>query len=252
MKNVILSVRSLEVRTLSRAILGGVSFELQESELVSVVGPSGSGKSTLLRALNRLAGETPGLMVSGEVLYHGQNIFSCCRVHELRKNIGMLFQKPCVYPGSILRNVLFGVKHHQKLNAKLAADISERSLRKAHLWEEVKDRLHHPAFELSMGQKQRLCFARLLAVDPEILLLDEPTANLDPHSTLEIEKTLMELKDSKSIILVTHLLSQARRLSDRVIMISAASGTGIIVEDGSAAEFFENPKALETQAYLKS
>lgn len=234
----------------ARLILSGISFDLGEREIVSVVGPSGSGKSTLLRALVRLADQEAGMKVTGEVIYCGESIFDAYPVHFLRKEIGFLPQKPCVYPGSVLRNVLFGVRHHRHLNNKGACEIAEQSLRNAHLWDEVKDRLKRPAWELSIGQRQRLALARLLAVDPEMLLLDEPTSCLDPHTTLAIERTLFEMKVRKAILWVTHLLDQARRASGRVILLSARSGVGRIVEEGRTDEMFEKAAEKETRDYL--
>lgn len=245
-----LCLRDLRVAASSQPILEGVSLDLQERELISIVGPSGAGKSTLLRVVNRLA-EDAGFQVSGMIRYRGKEIHRY-PFHQLRTRIGMVFQKPCVYPGSILRNVLFGVRHHQRLSRRASTALAEDMLRRGRLWEEVKDRLARPAAHLSLGQKQRLCFARVLAVDPDVLLLDEPTSSLDPHSTREIERTLLELKAEKSILLVTHLLEQARRLSDRAVFLSASSGVGRIIEVGHAEELFERPREVETRAYLVS
>lgn len=203
-----------------RTILSEINFKVHERELVSIVGPSGGGKSTLLKVFNRLADLENKLTVRGQVFYRGQNLFKDIPVNDLRQKIGLVFQKPCIFPGSILRNVLFGVRHHQNLKRQAGLDLAEEFLRKAHLWDEVKDRLNQPASELSIGQKQRLAFSRVLAVDPDILLLDEPTSSLDIHSTSEIERALLEMKNKKSIVLVTHLLEQSHRLSDRVIFLS--------------------------------
>lgn len=233
-KPVVLSVRGLAVRTSACAILEGINFELHEHEIVSIAGPSGAGKSTLLRAVNGLAQEMSGMKVTGEIFYRGRNALRGMDREDLRKKIGMVFQKPCVYPGSIERNVLFGARHHLRLNGRQKKLLAERVLRQAHLWEEVSDRLHRPASELSLGQKQRLTFARALAVDPDILLLDEPTSSLDPHSTEAIEKTLLELRESKSILLVTHHMRQARDLSSRILLLSRTNGVGrlAVTEEG--------------------
>ena len=248
-KKIILEVKNLNIHAGPQPIVKDVSFNLYQNEIVSIVGSSGCGKSTILRTINRLAQEN-GLDVNGNIYYRGDNVFECCSINNLRKHIGLVFQKPCIFPGSIYRNVLFGVKHHSKLNKNEKKELVETVLQKAHLWNEVKDRLEHPAFELSLGQKQRLAFARTLAVDPEILLLDEPTSSLDPHSTQEIESALLEMKRSKTILLVTHLLDQGKRMSDRIIFLSAAKGYGQVVEEGTPHEIFNKPKFEETQRYF--
>lgn len=244
--DIILEIKNLDVNASTRAILKNISFNLKRNEIVTVVGPSGAGKSTLLRVLNRLAGEDPGITVKGDILFNGEDIFTFYRINELRRRIGMVFQKPCVFPGSIYRNVLFGARHHKTMKEKDKNILVESMLRRSHLWEEVKERLKEPASKLSIGEKQRLVFARTLAVDPEILLLDEPTSSLDPHSTIEIEKALNEMKSAKSIIVVTHILDQAKRLSGRVIFLSS----GKIVEEGPADEIFNRPVHEETKRYF--
>jgi phosphate transport system ATP-binding protein len=233
-KPAVLQVRGLAVKSGSAAILEGIDFDLCENEIVSIAGPSGSGKSTLLRALNGLAQEMSGMTVTGEILYRGRDLLKAAGRDLWRKKIGLVFQKPCVYPGSIERNVLFGARHHARLNGRQKKLLAERVLRQAHLWEEVRDRLGRPASELSLGQKQRLTFARALAVDPEVLLLDEPTSSLDPHSTEAVEKTLLELRETKTILLVTHQMRQARDLSGRVLLMSRTDGVGrlTIMEEG--------------------
>lgn len=245
-REALLDVRHMGVTARSGPILHDISLKVYEREMVSLVGPSGAGKTTVLRVLNRLADLESKLDVTGEVFYRGRNILSFYPVNDLRRRIGLVFQKPCVFPGSILRNVLFGVRHHRRLRAREALQFAECVLRKAHLWNEVKDRLGGPASQLSLGQKQRLAFGRVLAVDPDILLLDEPTSSLDPHSTHEIEQALLEMKRSKSIVLVTHLLEQSRRVSDRVIFMSG----GRIVEAGPTSDLFESPQYEETRHYL--
>lgn len=246
----LLEVEGLNVYCGSQPIVKDVSFHLDHNEIVTIVGPSGSGKTTILRALNRLADQEGGLKVEGNVLFRGEDIFQCCSINRLRQHIGLVFQKPCVFPGSIGRNVLFGVRHHKRMRKPEADMLVEAVLKKAHLWDEVKDRLNQPASQLSLGQKQRLVFARTLAVDPQILLLDEPTSSLDPHSTLEIEKALIEMKANKSILLVTHLLEQGRRISDRIIFLSARQGYGRIVEEGTTQKLFGSPEFEETKRYF--
>ncbi len=230
----VLSIRELSVAAARRRILENVSFDLYEGEILSIVGPSGSGKSTLLRAINRLADLENGLRVAGTVRYRGKDIRSAFPVHQLRARIGMVFQKPCMFPGSILHNVLFGARHHRRFGRGEAIHLAEAMLRKSSLWNEVKDRLEHPAVELSLGQKQRLSLARILAVDPDVLLLDEPTSSLDSRSTEQIECTLMELRRTTPMLLVTHLLPQAQRLSHRMLRLSALDGVGRVAGEGSA------------------
>ncbi len=247
-----LKVKNLSVLSGKEQIVKNISFSLNENEIVALVGPSGAGKSTILRSLNRLADKESGLKVEGEVLYDGKNIFTSYSLNELRRKIGLVFQKPCVFPGSIYKNVLFGIRHHKSLKKSEADDLVESMLKKSHLWREVKDRIYKSANILSLGQKQRLAFARTLATDPDILLLDEPTSSLDPYSTHEIEQVLLELKQNKSILLVTHLLQQGKRISDRVLFISSSNGPGEIVEEGTVSEIFDNPKNNETKIYFQN
>lgn len=247
-----LIVKNLTVSAGKEPIVKDISFSLNENEILSLVGPSGAGKSTILRSLNRLADKESRLKVEGEIIYNENDIATYYSLNELRTKIGLVFQKPCVFPGSIYKNVLFGIRHHKKLKKGEADELVENMLKKSHLWKEVKDRLHKSANLLSLGQKQRLAFARTLATDPDILLLDEPTSSLDPYSTHEIERVLLELKQSKSILLVTHILEQGRRISDRVLFISSSNGPGEIVEEGSVSEIFNNPKKTETKIYFRS
>ncbi len=252
MSDIILEVRNLSVYSGSQPLVEDISFVLKKGELTTIIGASGSGKSTILRAINRLADLESGLTVKGDIFLNGENVFTCCSVNDLRTEIGLVFQKPCIFPGSIYRNVLFGIRHHQKINKKTSLEIAQSVLQKAHLWDEVKDRLHKPASILSIGQKQRLAFARSLAVNPKIILLDEPTSSLDPHSTLEIEKALRELKETTTILLVTHLLDQGQRISDRIIFLSAKNGFGQIIEEGNTEDIFAHPQFEETKEYLLS
>lgn len=247
-----LLVKNLSVFAGSEPIVKNISFSLQKNEILTLIGSSGAGKSTILRSLNRLADKESGLKVSGEIIYKEKNIMNGYSINELRRKIGLVFQKPCVFPGSIYRNVLFGIRHHKKLKKSEADDLVENMLKKSHLWNEVKDRLHKSANILSLGQKQRLAFARTLATNPDILLLDEPTSSLDPYSTHEIEQVLRELKQNKPILLVTHLLEQGKRISDRVLFISSSKGFGEIVEEGATKEIFNNPQSMETKVYFQS
>lgn len=247
-QKIVIEAKNISVHASSHQILTGINFFACERELVSIVGPSGGGKSTLLKVLNRLADLDNNLIVKGQAFFQGKNIFKDINPYELRKKVGLVFQKPCIFPGSILRNVLFGIRHHQHIKRSTETEIAELYLRKAHLWDEVKDRLHHPATQLSLGQKQRLAFSRVLAVDPDVFLLDEPTSSLDPHSTQEIERALLEMKNTKSIVLVTHLLEQSRRISDRVVFMSK----GRIIEGGNTKDLFERPRHEETKLFVYS
>lgn len=201
-------------------ILERVSFALPPRTILGLLGPSGAGKSTLLRCLNRLIDLTPGARVSGGLWFHDQDLLDPkLDVDVLRSRIGMIFQQPVVFPTSIERNVLFGVRRLRRLSKREAADILEKSLREAALWDQVKDRLKHPGKQLSIGQQQRLCLARTLATEPEVLLLDEPTSALDPKTTREIEVTMQSLSQSRALILVTHHPDQAERVCDATLYL---------------------------------
>ncbi|PIQ87150.1 MAG: phosphate ABC transporter ATP-binding protein [Candidatus Omnitrophica bacterium CG11_big_fil_rev_8_21_14_0_20_45_26] len=249
-KQTLVELNHISVTAGSHLIVDNVSLKIKEKSVTSLVGPSGAGKSTLLRVINRLTDREDGLRVEGQACYREKCIYTCCQVEDLRQYVGMVFQKPCVFPGSIERNLLFGVRHHKKMNASEIPFFLEKILKQVHLWTEVKDRLKKSASILSMGQKQRLCFARVLAVNPEVMLLDEPTASLDPHSTHEIESLIHELKQEKAIVLVTHDLVQVRRVSDELIFLSAVNGTGRVVESGTPERIFNRPEQEETRHYL--
>lgn len=223
----ILETRQLKVYAGKQVLLQGIDLGISEGEVFGLIGPSGAGKSTLLRCLNRLIDLDQGLRVEGAVLFHGQSVRGrAMDVDELRVRVGMLFQQPVVFPLSILKNVIFGVRHQRKIARRDRLLVAEKALREAALWQEVKDRLQTPALKLSVGQQQRLCLARTLAMEPEIILMDEPTSALDPKSTQAIDDLIMMLKKKRTIVLVTHHLNQARRLCDRVAFISAKSGEG--------------------------
>jgi phosphate transport system ATP-binding protein len=215
--------------------------------ITALIGPSGCGKSTLLRTLNRMNDLIPGVRITGEVIIDGQDIFAPgVDLTQLRKRVGMVFQRPNPFPLSILENVLYGPRLHGRPGKAALQEILERSLQAVELWEEVKDRLKTSALTLTEEQQQRLCIARLLAVEPEILLMDEPCSALDPLATLRIEELMRELKKSYTIIIVTHNMQQAARASDE----SGFMLLGELIEFGPTAQMFTRPKDIRTEDYI--
>jgi phosphate transport system ATP-binding protein len=203
-----------------KAVIETASCTIRKNAVTAVVGPSGSGKSTLLRTLCRMNDRLPGFQIEGKVTVLGRDIHDpTLNVYELRKQVGMVFQKPCVFPKSIYENVIFGLRFHASSNGKGFPERAEQALRDAFLWDEVKDRLHDAAHTLSQGQQQRLAMARTLAVDPEILLMDEPTSALDPKSSRAIEDLILSLKDKHTLVLVTHNVDQAERVAEDLICV---------------------------------
>jgi phosphate transport system ATP-binding protein len=242
-----IQVRNLNVEYTSRSGLRDVSVEIPDAQITAVIGPSGCGKTTFLRCLNRLIDVTAGAKVNGEVLIDGDNIYAPgADVNNLRKKMGLLSQKPQVLPMSIYDNVAYGPRIHGTRSRRQLDKIVEDHLKISSLWGEVHDRLHHPASELSVGQQQRLCLARGLAVEPEVLLCDEPTASLDPVSAKHIEERFVELKKDYTIILVTHILRQAKRLADHVLFFYM----GELVEHGPAQTILNDPQDQRTKDYL--
>lgn len=227
--------------------LKNVSMEIPEKSITAFIGPSGCGKSTFLKTLNRMNDLIPGVKITGSVKYHNQDIYAPgVDATALRKEIGMVFQKPNPFPMSIYDNIAYGPRTHGiKSRAKLD-DIVERSLRDAAIWDEVKDRLKKSALGLSGGQQQRLCIARALAVEPEVLLMDEPTSALDPISTSKIEELAMELKDRYTIVIVTHNMQQAVRISDHTAFFLL----GELVEYGETEKLFSQPRDKRTEDYI--
>lgn len=237
----ILEIRDLGISVRRRKILAGVDLDLVKGQVLGIVGPSGAGKSTLLRAINRLLDLQPGYRVTGSIRFHGEEILQrSVNPDALRERIGMIFQHPAVFPVSIAENVLFGARRLRKLSRKDRAELVEKSLREAALWDEVKDRLKDSAQRLSIGQQQRLCLARTLAVDPEIVLMDEPTSALDPRAAEAVEAGIFSMRSARSVILVTHNLDQARRLTDWVACLCADQGHGEILESACCDAFFES------------
>ena len=242
----------LEAKTLNlwygeHHALHDVSLSVPEKSITALIGPSGCGKSTFLKTLNRMNDLIPGVKITGEVNYKGQNILApSVDVNALRREIGMVFQKPNPFPMSIYDNVAYGPRTHGvRARAKLD-DIVERSLRGAAIWDEMKDRLKKNALGLSGGQQQRLCIARALAVEPEVLLMDEPTSALDPISTSRVEELALELKENYTIVIVTHNMQQAVRISDRTAFFLL----GELVECGDTERIFSQPADKRTEDYI--
>ena len=249
----IIQVRDLSVRYRSRYAIRDINIDFRRNHITAIIGPSGCGKSTLLRSLNRMNDLIPGAVVEGKVLYHGIDIYSKdVDPVALRSRIGMVFQRPNPFPMSIFDNVAFGLRVN---GIKLTKDELQRrvreALKKAALWEEVKDRLDAHAYSLSGGQQQRLCIARALAVEPEVLLLDEPTVSLDPISTAKIEELLISIKKDYTIIIVTHNMQQAARVSDyTAVMMLDENMVGRLIEFGPTKEVFTRPRDRRTEAYI--
>ncbi len=223
-----------------------VSMDVSPREVTALIGPSGCGKSTFLKTLNRMNDLIEGVTISGEVLYEGINIYQDYDVIELRKKIGMVFQKPNPFPMTVYDNIAYGPRVHGIKNRSRLDEIVEQSLRDAALWEEVKDRLEKPALGLSGGQQQRLCIARVLAVEPDVVLMDEPTSALDPISTARIEDLAEELKTKYTIIIVTHNMQQAGRISDTTAFFL----NGVLEEIGPTEQIFFNPGSQKTEDYI--
>jgi phosphate transport system ATP-binding protein len=245
-----INVKNLNVWYDSFQALKDISLEVEKNQVTALIGPSGCGKSTLLRCFNRMNELIPGARVGGQVMFAGTNLYDpSVDPTAIRSRIGMVFQKPNPFPKSIYQNVAFGLKvNGYQGNVDEAV---ERSLRRAALWEEVKDRLGASAFKLSGGQQQRLCIARALAVEPEIVLMDEPASALDPIATLAIEDLIRELAPEVTIIIVTHNMQQAARVSDyTAFLMVSQERSGYLVEYGPTSQIFTNPKEERTEAYI--
>ncbi len=243
----VISVKDLDLWYTNSQALKKVSIDIEEHTITALIGPSGCGKSTFLKTLNRMNDLIPGVRIEGSVMYSGMDIFDkSVDVNELRRDIGMVFQKPNPFPMSIYDNIAYGPRTHGIKNRVQLDEIVEESLRDAAIWDEVKDRLNKSALGLSGGQQQRLCIARALAVKPQILLMDEPTSALDPISTSKIEDLATELKEKYTIIIVTHNMQQAVRISDSTAFFLL----GELVEYGNTEEMFANPKDKRTEDYI--
>ena len=227
--------------------LKDINLDIKENEVTAIIGPSGCGKSTYIKALNRMVELVPIVRTTGEVNYRNRNIFGgSYEVEELRTKVGMVFQKPNPFPKSIYDNIAYGPRIHGIKNKKILDEIVEKSLRGAAIWNEVKDRLNQNAYGLSGGQQQRICIARCLAIEPDVILMDEPTSALDPISTLKVEELVQGLKESYSIIIVTHNMQQAARISDKTAFFL----NGEVIEFDATDTIFSMPKDQRTEDYI--
>ena len=243
----IMTVQGLDLWYGDHQALHDISMNIPEKSITALIGPSGCGKSTFLKTLNRMNDLIPGVKITGDVRYRDQDIFAPgTDVNELRREIGMVFQKPNPFPMSVYDNIAYGPRTHGIRSKAKLDDIVERSLRGAAIWDEVKDRLKKNALGLSGGQQQRLCIARALAVEPEVLLMDEPTSALDPISTSKIEELAMELKEKYTIVIVTHNMQQAVRISDHTAFFLL----GELVEYGETEKLFSQPQDKRTEDYI--
>ena len=245
--NKIITTTNFDLYYGSFQALKSINIEIPEKEITALIGPSGCGKSTFLKTLNRMNDLVPGVKISGEIKFHGEDIFAKeMNVNILRKRIGMVFQKPNPFPMSIYDNIAYGPRLHGSPKKTELDEIVERSLRGAALWDEVKDRLKKSALGLSGGQQQRLCIARALSVEPEVLLMDEPTSALDPGSTIRIENLMAELRKNYTVVIVTHNMQQAVRISDKTAFFLI----GEMVEFGETEQVFARPVDRRTEDYI--
>ncbi|MCC6671679.1 MAG: phosphate ABC transporter ATP-binding protein [Planctomycetes bacterium] len=245
--NPLLRVEALELWYGSNQALHGISFLIPEKKITALIGPSGCGKSTLLRCINRLNDLVDGVRIGGDILFEGRSIYDAeLDVNQLRRRIGMVFQKSNPFPKSIYENVAYGPRLHGTTQKARLDELVESSLRGAALWEEVKDRLHDSALGLSGGQQQRLCIARAIAIEPEVILFDEPCSALDPVATAKIEDLMYDLKSRFTIVIVTHNMQQAARVSDYTAFLYL----GRLVEYGPTTRIFTKPEKRETEDYV--
>lgn len=245
--NIILSAQNLNLFYGSTQALKDVSLDIQERKVTALIGPSGCGKSTFLKTLDRMNDLVPGVKITGSVKYRGKEIYADdIDVTWLRKQIGMVFQKPNPFPMSIYDNIAYGPRTHGIKNKSALDDIVEKSLQGAAIWDEVKDRLKKPALSLSGGQQQRVCIARALAVEPDVLLMDEATSALDPISTSKIEDLIADLKERYTIVIVTHNMQQATRISDQCAFFLL----GQLIESGDTTQIFSVPCDRRTEDYI--
>lgn len=244
---VVIEVRSLSFWYGQHRVLRNINLKIYRNKVTAIIGPSGCGKTTLIRLFNRMNDLIPGTHMEGKIYLEGKDIYAPdIDVVELRRRVGMVFQKPNPFPKSIFHNVSYGLEVNGIKNKKVIRAKVEEALRKAALWDEVKDRLHESAFKLSGGQQQRLCIARCLAVEPEVILFDEPCASLDPISTRKIEELILDLKQDYTIVIVTHNLQQAGRVSDYTAFLYM----GELIEFGPTDKLFTVPQHRKTEEYL--
>ncbi|RKZ27430.1 phosphate ABC transporter ATP-binding protein [bacterium] len=242
-----LEIKNLNVWFGEHHVLKNISLKIPEHAITAIIGPSGCGKSTLLRTLNRINDLVPGFKIEGSILLDGKDIHSKdVSVAEIRRKIGMVFQKPNPFPFSIYENIAYGLRINGIKSKRKIDEIVEKVLKHVGLWDEVKERLHHSALELSGGQQQRLCIARAIAVEPEVLLLDEPCSALDPISTFRIEELMVKLKEEYTLVLVTHSMQQAARVSD----FTGFLYLGELIEFGETDRIFTNPENKLTEDYI--
>ena len=244
--NIKIYTKNLDLYYGSAQALKLISIDIQERKVTALIGPSGCGKSTFIKTLNRMNDLIPSVRISGEVFLDDMNIYKDYDIVELRKRVGMVFQKPNPFPMSVYDNVAYGPRIHGVKSKSQLNEIVENSLRNAALWDEVKDRLKQNALGLSGGQQQRLCIARVLAVEPEVVLMDEPTSALDPISTLKIEDLIDELKEKYTIVIVTHNMQQAGRISDKTAFFLL----GEIIEFDQTEKIFSRPVDKRTEDYI--
>ncbi|WP_374149413.1 phosphate ABC transporter ATP-binding protein PstB [Priestia megaterium] len=246
-KEIVYKTKGLNLWYGNTHALKNIDLDIHANEVTAIIGPSGCGKSTYIKTLNRMVEMTPIVRTSGEIEYRGKNIFDkSYHVEELRTQVGMVFQKPNPFPKSIYDNIAYGPRIHGVRNKKKLDEIVEKSLRGAAIWEEVKDRLNQNANGLSGGQQQRICIARCLAIEPDVILMDEPTSALDPISTLKVEELVQELKKDFSIIIVTHNMQQAARISDKTAFFL----NGEVVEYAETDKIFSMPSDKRTEDYI--
>jgi len=241
-----LTIQNMELYYGDFKALKGINLNIQANEITAFIGPSGCGKSTLLKSLNRMNDLVEGCKITGKILLDGEDIYGNMDINLLRKRVGMVFQKPNPFPMSVYDNIAFGPRTHGIHSKVQLDDIVEKSLRDAAIWDELKDRLKKSALGLSGGQQQRLCIARALAVQPEVLLMDEPTSALDPISTSKIEDLAVELKKDYTIVMVTHNMQQAARISDKTAFFLL----GEVVEFGETEQIFSMPRNKKTEDYI--
>lgn len=246
-KQIVYKTNKLDLWYGEHHALKNINLDIMENEVTAIIGPSGCGKSTYIKTLNRMIELVPGVRTEGEIIYRNRNILDkSYQVEELRTKVGMVFQKPNPFPKSIYENVAYGPKIHGIRDKKILDQIVEKSLRGAAIWDEVKDRLNQNAFGLSGGQQQRLCIARCLAIEPDVILMDEPTSALDPISTLKVEELVQELKKDFSIIIVTHNMQQAARISKKTAFFL----NGEVIEFSETNKIFSTPEDKRTEDYI--